>query len=282
MRLKFFLSNSKGQLAIPSIFVIPTLFLFAVLLLEITKLSVAKMRYQFAIDSAAFVEMTNYTDFFNRAAYLSGAFPQRLFEEAFACPPRGSTDNLIPRTDNTEPECLFDIMHRIGDFPRSEADITDEQMEWPIKFGQNLGRNKVDLNVKNPALPERLELFTNDEMQYLKMAFDPTVYKRIYPYYHSVYYLLGTIYDAHELAFKQFTETMYFYKASYRLNLCGASGSCEDPEDPGVFPYPFKMNANRLQKMYLVGRKATKDYVLYGLYGTKEDIPMGAPGLFQF
>src|SRR3984957_11337744 len=72
-----------GQIVIPALLLFPTLFLFVYLIDETAKLSREKIRHQFAMDAAAFVEMTNYSDFLNRSAYVNGAFPMRIFEEGY-------------------------------------------------------------------------------------------------------------------------------------------------------------------------------------------------------
>src|SRR3989338_2621014 len=75
--------GQKGQIVIPALFLFPTLMLFVFLIFETAKLSREKIRHQFAVDAAAFVEMTNYSDFLNRSAYVNGAFPMRIFREGF-------------------------------------------------------------------------------------------------------------------------------------------------------------------------------------------------------
>src|SRR6185312_5166651 len=67
--------SRAGQIFIPAMLMFPTLFLFVYLIYETAKLSREKIRHQFALDAAAFVEMTNYSDFLNRTAYVNGAFP---------------------------------------------------------------------------------------------------------------------------------------------------------------------------------------------------------------
>ena len=75
--------SRAGQIVIPAMLMFPTLFLFVYLIYETAKLSREKIRHQFAMDAAAFVEMTNYSDFLNRTAYVNGAFPMRIFEEGY-------------------------------------------------------------------------------------------------------------------------------------------------------------------------------------------------------
>ena len=72
-----------GQILIPSLLIIPSLLLFVYLLFETTKLSREKIRQQFAVDSAAFIQMSDYTNLLNRTAYVNGAFPSRIFKEMY-------------------------------------------------------------------------------------------------------------------------------------------------------------------------------------------------------
>src|SRR5581483_7915255 len=110
--------GDRGQILIPSLFVLPTLFLFVYLLFETAKLSREKIRHQFAADAAVFVEMTNYSDFLNRSAYVNGAFPMRIFYEGFHGTPmdcvNGTSDHCPGSTS------LDELLYANGAFPRSQ------------------------------------------------------------------------------------------------------------------------------------------------------------------
>ena len=73
------IKNKKAQIALPAILLIPTILLVIYLLLETTKLSREKIRHQFALDTAAFTELTSASNYLNATAYTNGAFPFRLF-----------------------------------------------------------------------------------------------------------------------------------------------------------------------------------------------------------
>src|SRR5438477_628147 len=132
-----FLRSRRGQIAIPSLFVLPSLFLFVYLIFETAKLSREKIRHQFAVDSAAFIEMTNYSDFLNRSAYVNGAFPQRIFFEGFY-------NTCIEKKNNTGGDCgsqgdrLYEILYKNGAFPRSDQGAPDAPLDdkpsWLIRF----------------------------------------------------------------------------------------------------------------------------------------------------
>ena len=81
MRFINCLKNRKAQIVLPAILLIPTILLVIYLLFETAKLSRFKIRSQFALDSAAFIELTSYSNFLNAVAYVNGAFPFRVFRE---------------------------------------------------------------------------------------------------------------------------------------------------------------------------------------------------------
>ena len=92
--------NARGQLAIPFLFVFPSIFLFLFLIIETAKLSRQKIRHQFAIDTAAFLEMSNYSDLLNNSAYVNGAFPQSLFEDVV----KPAENNAANKSRNETPD----------------------------------------------------------------------------------------------------------------------------------------------------------------------------------
>jgi hypothetical protein len=130
--------SSRGQLLIPALFVFPSLFLFIYLIYETAKLSREKIRHQFAIDSAAFIEMSNYSDFLNRSAYVNGAFPMRIFKEMNAAMPP------VNRGEGCPTASMMDVMFMNGDFPMDSNDLSWESQgseqaytakaQWKIEF----------------------------------------------------------------------------------------------------------------------------------------------------
>src|SRR5271156_291136 len=107
----------RGQIVIPALFVLPSLFLFVFLIFETAKLSREKIRHQFAVDAAAFVEMTNYSDFLNRSAYVNGAFPMRIFWEGFS----DTKLDCMGKDPCPGPTALAEILYTDGIYPRSQS-----------------------------------------------------------------------------------------------------------------------------------------------------------------
>ena len=115
----FALASRAGQILLPSLLVIPSLMLFVYLLYETTKISRAKIQQQFAVDSAAFIQMTDYVNLFNRTAYVNGAFPYRIFKEAYECPP----ETPMQMASGSGEKCPYDMLFEAGAIPKSKSDV---------------------------------------------------------------------------------------------------------------------------------------------------------------
>ncbi len=106
--------NDRGQILIPALFILPSLFLVIFLLIETGNLSRAKIRQQFALDAAAAVEMEYYTDTLNRLAYLNGVFPDRIFRDVY-----GSS---------------FHKYRGSGLYPGAPTKVDEGAETWPIQY----------------------------------------------------------------------------------------------------------------------------------------------------
>ncbi|MBU2529796.1 MAG: hypothetical protein KKD35_02050 [Elusimicrobia bacterium] len=230
----------RGQFIIPSLLVIPSLLLFVYLIFETAKLSREKIRHQFAIDSAAFIQMGDYTNLFNRTAYVNGTFPYRVFKEVYECPP----NDYLQRTDDTGEECPYETLYDAGNFPKYVGDVAGEppvtldgKSKWDIKFGPaNAG-----MNANPPVLPPIHTLFTNDQGKMLYLFWDPAL--GVYKFYAQFYTLLGTIEKSQITVFERLTENFNFFRKSYYLNTGECRNNPAGCAEDGVAG--FKANAIR-------------------------------------
>src|SRR3990167_4268709 len=125
--------SRAGQIVIPAMLLFPTLFLFVYLIYETAKLSREKIKHQFAMDAAAFVEATNYSDFLNRTAYVNGAFPMRIFEQGYDDFPA----ECEGKVEHCEKITYAEILYQNGIFPRSRSGKKEFKNEevWDIEYG---------------------------------------------------------------------------------------------------------------------------------------------------
>lgn len=221
--------------------------LFIYLLFETTKISREKIRQQFAVDSAAFIQMGDYTNILNRSAYVNGAFPYRIFKEAYDCPSScltGLEENCIRRTNEMGAVCTYAMLYDAGAIPKYSGDVAsreavslDNKSKWEIAFKDP---PRSGINKNPPVVDDTLTLITSDQGIHLYIFWDPAV--GIYKFYAQVYTMLGMVEESQMTVFERLTENFNFFRKSYYLNantadcvsspnLCGEDGI----KSPGGF-----------------------------------------------
>jgi hypothetical protein len=206
--------SRAGQIAIPAMLLFPTLFLFVYLIYETAKLSREKIKHQFAMDAAAFVEATNYSDFLNRTAYVNGAFPMRIFEQGY--------DDFPSECENKSPDCpnpppmYSEMLYKNGIFPRSRSGKKEFSGtgSWDIEYGgAGVGKNSEITTPPHPGIPLNIEK-PNKFWHPWDLATE------VYKLYVQVYSLLGSVEDAQWQVLDRLTnKTQHsFLKKSYWLN----------------------------------------------------------------
>ncbi len=189
--------------------IFPTLFLFVYLIYETAKLSREKIRHQFAMDSAAFVEMTNYSDFLNRTAYVNGAFPMRIFTEGYGDFPA----ECEGKVENCSKMMYADLLYHNGAFPRSASGAQSFSSEgvWDIVYSEP----RQD-SLTNASPTEPFELFTLDDANHYWHQWDLAT--EIYKLWVQIYSLLGSVEDAQAKVLERLSSDHSFMKKSYWLN----------------------------------------------------------------
>lgn len=210
-----FLRSRRGQIVMPTMFILPSLMLFVYLIYETAKLSREKIRHQFAIDAAAFVEMTNYSDFLNRSAYVNGAFPMRIFREGFHDTPF----DCQGRAGCPGPRPLDDILYDEGDFPRSISDPTKMEYTTETTWDIGYGMKGAGKNADPPDVPETLTMISMDAAKLWWINWEDA--NQIYKLYVQIYQLLGSVESAQYSVLKRLSAGHNFLKKSYWLNTGG-------------------------------------------------------------
>ncbi len=211
------LRSRTGQIVIPALLLFPTLFLFVYLIYETAKLSRDKIKHQFAIDSAAFVEMANYSDFLNRTAYVNGAFPMRIFQEGYGDFPA----ECEGKHDPCNKVMYADLLYKNGAFPRSKSGKTgfSSEGQWDIEYSdprQSQLSSKTARDPSDPKDPQGFLLFTLENANNFWHQWDLAT--EIYKLWVQIYSLLGSVEDAQFTVLKRLSGDHSFMKKSYWLN----------------------------------------------------------------
>lgn len=224
-----------GQILIPSLLIIPMLMMFIYLIFETTKLSREKIRQQFAVDTAAFIQMGDYTNIFNRTAYVNGAFPYRIFKEAYECfqgCSSGTEENCLRKTGGVGAVCTYKMLYEAGAIPKykddeefQQATPLDSKPQWDVAFSDP---PRAAANKNPPEVGDPLTLITSDQGVHLYIFWDPAV--SIYKFYAQVYMLLGTVEESQMTVFERLTENFTFFRKAYFLN----ANTADCVKNPGV------------------------------------------------
>lgn len=219
--------SRRGQLVIPAMLIFPTLMLFVYLIYETAKLSREKIRHQFALDAAAFVELTNYSDFLNRTAYVNGAFPMRIFDEGF----RDTKIDCDQKADCQGPKSLWDILYENGAFPRSASGKRTFENEevWDIQYYPGSNQEGTQVGSKNDTPPDMdnaeqnkngtgqaFHILTEHNANHFWINWDDA--NQVFKLYVQIYQLLGAVEDAQYSVLKRLASDHSFLKKSYWLN----------------------------------------------------------------
>lgn len=263
--------SRAGQIFIPAMLMFPTLFLFVYLIYETAKLSREKIRHQFAMDAAAFVEMTNYSDFLNRTAYVNGAFPMRIFEEGywdFKAECEGKVQNC---SQKTYASLLFANgafphiggAYQDGHKPEGQQDFVGKG-QWDIEYGGAYTKKNQNPPDMTPAPSNdgstAYELFTLDDADHYWHPYDLAA--DIYKLYVQIYSLLGSVEDAQYQVLTRLTTggsvPHSFLQKSYWLNTgdpIGDAAVLAKSFDAGLGDFSHAVHPNCLTKLDFWGNK---------------------------
>ncbi|OGR66652.1 MAG: hypothetical protein A2X31_04850 [Elusimicrobia bacterium GWB2_63_22] len=226
------IGRRPGQLLLPSLLIIPSLLLFVYLLFETTKISREKIRQQFAVDSAAFIQMGDYTNLLNRTAYVNGAFPYRIFKEAYECPP----ESPLQMAAGSGETCPFDMLYAAGAFPKYKNDVKgsqpatlDDKKKWEIEF-DNAARPEFTANPTSKVDKPLFSLITEDQGVKIMLEWGTAI--GYYKFYAQVYSLLGSVEESQYTVFDRLTESFNFFRKSYYLN-ANTSDCVSNPQTCG-------------------------------------------------
>ncbi|MBI4060649.1 MAG: hypothetical protein HY403_04395 [Elusimicrobia bacterium] len=287
--------SRAGQIVIPALLLFPTLFLFVYLIYETAKLSREKIKHQFAMDAAVFVEATNYSDFLNRTAYVNGAFPMRIFEQGYDDFPAECEGKTADCPTEPGPRMYSEILFKNGIFPRSrsghkqnDADYWNSATSWDIAYDDV---NFSGKNSEDPELQDPVVLFTIDNANKFWHPWDLAT--EVYKLYVQVFSLLGSVENAQKQVLERLTggSTPHsFLQKSYWLNTGDTADYGQQlAQSFDVSLGSFRTEAHCVRNLIYHGNKHMGGTGIqqYRVFGTDPPQPLpdsegcGGGGLFQ-
>ena len=160
------LYNRRAQLLLPAVLLLPHFVLVIYLLVETTKLSIAKVRHQFALDNAAYAQVTSVSAFLNAVGVVNGPLPYRVlltYEEQKLRATTALANKTEPeyqpykgRPDNVT---VFDLFFRAGAVPTIASDYewgrnnrpNPDSTDWGVHYAKYEGIDELKDEQGNPV-----------------------------------------------------------------------------------------------------------------------------------
>ena len=241
------LKSRRAQILLPSVMLAPIFILVMYLLFELTKVSISKVRHQYALDNAAYTQVTAVSTYLNALAMVNGPLPYRVLR---------TYDEQIPAKKGLEEEAqkrfgrnavtVFDLFFRAGAVPTIADDYewgqnpppAAESTDWGVHFAQYEGidddegqggsekanrydRKAMGWEQPQPKLPtDAVPLMHRPLVRYFDISVksNPGLVNAIYAYL-STYAQVGSIYESQTYSYEETVRNAHAFREGYYLNV---------------------------------------------------------------
>ncbi len=254
---KFLLSQRKAQVLLPSILLVPLFVLVVYLLYDLANLSMSKVQNQFALDNAAYTQVSSLSTYLNAMAMINGPSYYRVMITF-------DNDTVDFAGSNSsgyeEKASVFDLFYRSGFFPslgpNHEKGVNHgkpkaESTDWDFQFfpgnGDNSPRDRYPLTMDEsfgseenyhgqytgqkdwmvpiPKKPEGpVPIMSWDIVTHYKWNQESLIRYMTEVLKYSFYQ--GSIYEMHNYMVRSNTKNAFFFREGYSAN----TKSCKPSE----------------------------------------------------
>ena len=226
------LKDRKAQILLPSVLLAPIFILVIYLLFEMVKVSATKIREQFALDNAAYSQMSSVSTYLNAVAMVNGPLPYRvmLYYDSQKIPATQTAKN----SGMPDVISVFDVFYKGGGVPAIGPDYETgvnpppaaESTNWGVQFyeGPYINQNairkgwekeqpSIDITGGDPVPIMSEELVKNYHLTQQPLGLPAIVQ------YLQTYLTVGDIYGAQRYSYEQTSKNAIMYREAYFLNV---------------------------------------------------------------
>ncbi|MCQ2410218.1 MAG: hypothetical protein MJ053_01440 [Elusimicrobiaceae bacterium] len=229
------LQNSRAQILMPAVLLAPIFVLVIYLLFETAKVSMTKVRQQFALDNAAYSQVSATSTYLNAMAMVNGPLAYRVMqiyatEEGSIIKPRTSATG-----DHAQNSTVFELFYRGGGVPSIGPEYEHginpppkpESNDWGLKYysGPDLdeeGGSRADWEKETPKPPaddEEIPVMSKSMVSdYYFSSKDERTLAAIVQYLET-YARIGSIYKSQDYVYKEVSKNAYMFREAYYLNV---------------------------------------------------------------
>ena len=268
-KIRRILKNRKAQILLPSVMLAPIFILIMYLLFELTKISIAKTRNQYALDNAAYTQVTAVSTYLNALAMVNGPLPYRVLRTYNdPIPAKAGLEEDAQKNFGKSEITMFDLFFRAGAVPTIADDYewglnnppAPASTDWGVHFASypgidddaqedaQSGKEKgyrydrramgwEDPQPKEPAGDEKIALMHMGLARYFDVNTDKVTVPAIFNYI-STYAQVGSIYESQSYSYKETTRGAQAFREGYYLNVDDCKRSeCARQSSKQLAPY---------------------------------------------
>lgn len=237
------LHERRAQIMLPSVLLAPIFILVIWLLFETAKVSMTKVRHQFALDNAAYSQVSSASTYLNAVSMVNGPLPFRVM--------RYYGDKKLDSKEGNSNITIFELFYKsgavpslLGDQDGSQANFRPPQQstDWKAYYvketadgegtqaqsrdGQPVLISRKDWEKEQPSLP-------GDNM--VRLISENLVNNYHFPagklgipvltQYISMYVYDGSIYKSQDYVYKEVSKNLVMFREAYFLNVSNCKRS---------------------------------------------------------
>lgn len=231
------LHNRRAQILLPAVMLAPIFILVVYLLFETAKLSMTKVRQQFALDNSAYSQMSVASTYLNAVAMVNGPLPYRVMQQM------NTEMDFTKKTleEGGKPRTVFDVFYAAGAIPTigpkydfgpkgavSNTAPPAESVNWGVRYYGDTRKNwmKEDPtdspNGKDPKNPSKDAYIITDQDLASKYFFEYEGDTRIawlaIRDYFKIFVRTGSIYGSQTYVYKDNMRNNRMFRQAYSLN----------------------------------------------------------------
>lgn len=284
------LQDRKAQILLPSVLLAPIFVLVIYLLFETAKVSMTKVRQQFALDNAAVSQMSAASTYLNAVAMVNGPLPYRVMRQDANIP-------LNHKDHNGNKITVFDIFYKGGGFPTIGPDYETglnnpppaESTDWGINYyeGELSELSRKDWMKEKPSVPsEAVPVVSQKLVKEYYFPGEGVAVPAIVNYL-TTYARVGSIYDSQTYVYKELSKNAVMFREAYFLNVndckrsdCARQSAAKIRQFTTLTTDPFKLTNLK----FYISEATTKEDHHGGAYPLDFNAPENLNGesLFQF
>lgn len=282
--------DRRAQILLPAVLLAPIFILVIYLLFETAKVSMTKVRQQFALDNAAYSQVSAASTYLNAVAMVNGPLPYRVLQWYGT-----ETEPLRPKSAQNPPLSIFELFYKGGGVPSIGPDYETginkppvaESIDWGLKYytGDELDNDasREEWEKENPKLPDSTHEVPVMSKQLVENYYFPGTKELGVPVivqYLETYARTGSIYKSQDYVYKEVSKNAFMFREAYYLNVndckrseCARQSASQLRQYLDLKTKPFELDAI---KFYVSESNAEGTY-----HGGAYDLPFKATELLN-